>query len=407
MSERSESIIYPPTVAEFDDSDLNPLEMLITIGRHKWLVFGLPILSGIVAFAIASQMTPVFTSYARMMPPQQQNSSALALLGSLGGMAGNMSGLGGLKNPNDLYIGLLESRTVADRLIARFDLMKRNGDSTMDDARARLASMRDVSIGKRDSLITISVNDHDPVFAATLANGFVDELSALTSTMAVTEAGQRRMFFEKQLKQAKDELADAEIALRSTQEKTGMIQPQAQVGAVIASVAQLRSAIAGKEVELAAMRSFATNQNPELVRAQQELRGLQAQLAKVGSQSSIGDDTLASTGKLPAAGVEFVRGARNVKYYESIYEVIAKQYEMAKIDESHDASSIQVLDRAVPAARKSGPRRGLITLAAMLGGGMLGIILAFLHGSYQSAQRRPDSQQRWQRVRSAWTGRQR
>lgn len=405
MSEQSATTTHIPAASASQDGDLNPLEMLITIGRHKWLVFGMPLLSGAIAFAIASQMTPVFTSAATIMPPQQQSSSVVAMLGSLGGMTGAASGLGGLKNPNDLYISLLESRQVADRMIARFDLKTRYGASGMDDARGRLAGHRGFANGKKDSLISVIVTDHDPVFAATLANAFVDELSALTSTMAVTEAGQRRVFFEKQLKQAKDELADAEIALRSTQEKTGMIQPQAQVGAVISSVAQLRSAIAGKEVELGAMRSFATSQNPELIRTQQELRGLQAQLAKVGGQSATGGDTLGSTGKLPAAGVEFVRSARDVKYYESIYEVIAKQYEMAKIDESRDASSIQVLDRAVPAEHKSAPRRGLITLAAMLGGGMLGIILALLHGSYRHSTRDPLNRQRWQRARSAWTGR--
>ncbi len=405
MSEQSETTQRIAPAAPASDGDLNPLEMLITLGRHKWLVFGMPLLGGALAFAIATQMTPIFTSTSRIMPPQQQSSSMAAMLGSLGGMAGAASSLGALKSPNDLYVALLESRTVADRLIGRFELKTRYGALTMDDARGRLAGHREIANGKKDSLISISVTDSDPAFAATLANAFVEELSRLTSTMSVSEAGQRRAFFEKQLKQAKDELADAEIALRSTQEKTGMIQPQAQVGAVLSSVAQLRAAIAGKEVQLGAMRSYATSQNPELIRTQQELRGLQAQLAKVDSQSPLGGGELASTGKLPAAGVEFVRSARDVKYYETIYELIAKQYEMAKIDESKESSSIQVLDSAIPAERKSAPRRALITLAGVLGGGMLGIILALLHGSYQHSTRDPVNRQRWQRAVEAWTGR--
>lgn len=406
MPEQSETTSRISPVAPPADSDLDPLEILITIGRHKLLVLGMPLLCAAVAFTIASQMTPVFSSTARIMPPQQQQGSNMAaMLGSLGGIAGAASGLGGLKNPNDMYVGLLESRSVADRLIQRFNLKARYGTVSMDDTRLQLSRNREFVNGKKDSLITISATDSDPAFAADLANAYVEELSTLTSGLAVSEAGQRRAFFEKQLKQAKDELADAEVALRSTQEKTGLIQPQAQVGAVIASVAQLRSAIAGKEVQLAAMRSFATGQNPELIKTQQELRGLQAQLGKIESQSSPGGDGVASTGKIPAAGVEFVRSARDVKYYETIYELIAKQFELAKIDEAKESSSIQVLDKAVPAERRSAPRRSLITLAGLIGGGLLGIILALVHGSYQRSRRNPDSLQRWKRASMAWTNR--
>lgn len=388
-------------VAEEDREEIHLLDLLIVLARHKKLVIGMPIATGLIAMAISLAMTPIFTSTAKIMPPQQQQGSGLAaaMLGQLGGLAGAAGSIAGLKNPNDLYVGMLESRTVADNLIAKFKLKDRYECETMDDARKALDKATDIDNGKKDGLISISVNDEDPKFAAELANAYVDELTRLNQTMAVSDAAKRRLFFEKQLTDTKDRLADAEVAMRKTQEKTGMIQPDGQVQAIISGIAQLKATIAAKEVQLKAMRTFATAQNPDLLRTQEELSGLQAQLAKLEKNQPFKEgDFMVPTGKLPEVGVEYVRRLRDVKYYETLFEMLAKQYELAKIDESKDSSMIQVLDKAVPAERKAKPKRAIITLGGLLGGGVLGILMAFVIEGYRRSRVDPESTGRWQEL---------
>lgn len=402
MSEQQRSNSQANDAASTDDQ-IHPLDVLIVLASRKKMILGMAIGTGLVAMAISLTIQPTFTSTAKIMPPQQQQSSGMAaMLGQLGGMAGSAGGLAGIKNPNDLYIGLMESRTISDNLIDRFKLKVRYGKETMDDTRKALGGVRNISNGKKDGLISISIVDPDPKFAAELANAYVDELAKLTQTMAITESSQRRMFFEKQLKDAKEQLAKAEIALRATQEKTGMIQLDGQVQAIIANVAQLKGSIAAKEIQLNAMRTFAAPQNPELLRSQEELRGMQAQLSKLERSQAGKGDLMVPTGSIPEVGVEYVRSLRDVKYYETVFELLAKQFELAKIDEAKDSSLIQVLDTAVPAERKSKPLRGLITLMATAAGGLLGIGLAFARAMYKESRRNPESKERWEKLSMAW-----
>jgi tyrosine-protein kinase Etk/Wzc len=387
------------------DEEIHVLDLMVILARHKFLVIGTTILVGGAALVASLLATPMFSSYAKILPPQQQQSSGMAaILGQLGGLAGAAGGMAGMKSPNDLYIGLLESRAVADRLINRFKLAERY-DLTMEGTRRVLAANSQVSSGKKDGMLTITVSDKDPQVAADIANAYVDELARMTQTMALTEASQRRLFFEKQLAATRDQLANAEIAMRTTQEKTGMIQPEAQVLAIITNVAQLKATIAAKEVELSAMRTFATGQNPELVRTQEELRGLQTQLAKL-ERNQAGKDGgfMVPTGQLPAVGIEYVRSMRNVKYYETIYELLAKQFELAKIDEAKNSSLIQVLDKAIPAEQKYKPKRTLMVLVGLLAGFVLGMLLAFMRYAYTGSRQNPESRQRWERLMAALRG---
>jgi uncharacterized protein involved in exopolysaccharide biosynthesis len=267
-----------------------------------------------------------------------------------------------------MYVGILKSRTIADNIIARFALDKLYGTETQTDTRNVLAGVTNLIAGK-DGLITIEVDDKDPERAAALANAYVDELHRLTESLAVTEAAQRRLFFEKQLKEAKENLANAEAALQKTQEQTGLIRLDEQGRAIIEAVARLRAQIAAKEVQLAAMRSFATQNNPEYVLAREELSGLRVELSKLekAGGASVGD-IFVPTGRVPEVGLEYVRKLRDVKYFETMFELLAKQYELAKADEAKDSSVIQVLDRAIPPDKKSKPlRRQIVILAAFFG----------------------------------------
>ena len=385
---------------------LHMLDLLVLVARHRWIVIGTTLLVGLLAMAAALLMPAVFASTTKLLPPQQaQSSGVTAMLGQLGSLAGAAGGLGGVKTPSDLYVGLLESRTIGDSLIQRFKPKERYG-ATMDGARAALQLNTQIGIGRKDGMISITVSDRDPQVAADLANAYANELTKLTQTMSLTEASQRRLFFERQLIEAKNQLADAEVGLRTTQEKTGLIQPDGQVQALITNAAQLRGTIAAKEVQLNAMRTFSAAQNPELLRAQAELRSLQGQLAKLEkNQSDKEGGFMVPTGKIPEAGVEFVRSARNVKYYETIFELLSKQFELAKIDEAKNSSTVQVLDIALPAEQKYKPKRTLIVLGGLFAGFVLGLMLAFMRAAFLRSKNTPGSLDRWNRLSSALRGR--
>jgi uncharacterized protein involved in exopolysaccharide biosynthesis len=309
------------------------------------------------------------------MPPQQQSSAAAALLGQLGGV-GSIAGQNlGLKNPADPYVGILSSRTVADELIVQFGLKKIFKEKNLTDTRKKLASLTHFNAAKY-SLIQISVEDQDPKRAADLANAYVDRLQEQSSRLAVTEASQRRLFFERQLEEEKGHLANAEKALKKTQEQKGIFQVSSQVEAVIRAMAQMRAEIAAREVSLQRLKAGATKQNPEVLRQEIELNALRSQLKEFeasNAKKSTGDPLL-TTSMLPAAGLEYAQRLRELKYRESLFELIAKQYELARIDEAKEAPIIQVIDRAIPPDRKTAPSRSIYILSGILLGGLIGMI---------------------------------
>ena len=385
--------------------EIHLLVVLTALVRQRKILLLVPSFTLALAIAAAFLIKPTFSSTAVLLPPQQQTSGVAAMLGQLSGLSGATGSIPGLKNPNDLYIAMLDSRTVSDKLIAKFDLKTRFKVETLDDARKSLHTVVTTTSDKAGT-ISILVEDKDPVFAANLANAYVSELSNLTKTMAITEAAQRRLFFEKQLKSVKDDLANAEVALRETQEKTGMLELEGQVKGIISNVAQLEGTIAAKEVQLNAMRSFATDNNPDLQRLRNEIQGYRNQLDKLKNGKTTKDgDLIVPTGKIPQIGVEYIRSLRNVKYQETIFELLAKQYELAKFDEAKESSNIQVLDEAVPAQKKSKPRKLVIILLGFFGGGLLALLIALMRDAYQKSQKDEVGRYRWALLKNAWKNR--
>ncbi len=385
------------------DDEISLLDLAIVLARHKRLVIGLPLVVAIVAAIVSLVMTPIYTGTARILPPQQSQSAAAALLGSLGAAAGITGATLGIKNPNDLYVGMIRSRTVADRLIERFALRAAYDADTADDARKALDKRTSVNAGK-DGIIVIEVEDEDPKKAAAMANAYVEEIDRLNDTLAITEASQRRLFYEKQLKAAKDGLAGAEVELKKTQERTGLIKLDEQGKAIIEAVARLRAEIAAREVQAGAMRTFATERNPDYVRLQQELAGMRAELAKLEKASAAGGDVLVPTGKVPEAGLEYLRRLRDVKYHETVFELIAKQYELARLDEARDVSIIQTLDKAVPAERRTRPKRALITVLSGAVALFVAVLAAFLREAADRTRRDPAGATRLDQLRTYLTG---
>ena len=253
---------------------------------------------------------------------------------------------------------MLKSRTVEDGIIDQFDLRKVYGYERYQDTRKKLEGRSNIAAGD-EGIISISVTDRDPKRAANLANAYVEQLRTLNQNLAVSEAGQRRLFYQQKLDAERENLAVAELALKQAQEKSGLIQPDAQGRAIIDAVATTQAEVAMKEVQLESMRSYATASNPDLKRAEQELAGLREQLAKLErSTGELGNGNLEiPTRRLPQVQLDYIRRARDLKYHEAVYEFLGKQLEAARIDEAKEAVVVQFVDKAVEPERKSSPRR--------------------------------------------------
>lgn len=376
------------SAAEGDD-EISLLDLAIVLAKHKRMILGLPLIGGLIAVLVALWMTPQFTATTKILPPQQSGSAASAMLAQLGGLAGLAGGIAGIKNPNDLYVAMLKSRTVSDALIDRFGLVKLWEVNLRVDARKRLESVSKITSGK-DGIITIEVDDEDPKRAAEMANAYVEALFDLTKVLAVTEASQRRLFFEKQFHQAKENLTRAELAARAGLSSSGLVKVDDQGRAMVEITARLRGQIAVKEVQIGAMRVYAAEGNPDLRAAQQELAVMKQELSKIeGSGGSVTSKASAN-----GNGIESLNLLRDVKYYETIYELLARQFEMAKIDEAKDSAIIQVMDVAVPPERKSKPKRAVIVVLVVVAVGFLAVLVAFVREAWSKAKADPEQRER-------------
>lgn len=338
------------------------VDFLIILAKNRKLIFWLPLVFAVLACGISLLLPNEYKATTKMLPPQQAQSSTAALLSQFGGMAGAASGIAGIKNPSDLYVGMLKSRTIADRLIEKFDLRKVYEVEWQEKARKTLENNTTITAGK-DGLITIDVIDRDKKLTAPLANAYVSELIQLTKVLAVTEAGQRRLFYERELEKSREDLAKAETALKGGLDKRGVISVEMESRAIIETVGRLRAQASAKEIQLNSMKAFVTDNNPEYKRVQQELNSLRSELAKLENGRPV-----AASDTDPKKGFENIKLLRDIKYYQALYELLAKQYEMARLDEAKDASIIQVLDPAVEPERKYRPHRAVIVIMATIFG---------------------------------------
>ncbi len=330
-------------------------DMFGALRRHLILLLALPLTLGLAGLGVTYLIAPVFTATAVLMPPQQQQSSAAALasLGALGSLA---AGAAGISTPEDRYVALMRSATVSDRIIDKFKLMTVFGTELRDDARKVLAGRVLFDIGKKDGLIRIHVEDTSPRRAAEMANAYVEELRSLTAWLAVTEAQQRRKYFERQLNLSRERLNQAQRAVESGGFSSGALNAEPRT--VADAYAKLRAEATVAEVRLHAMREALADGSPEIRQQQAILEALQQQLAKAGQPSIVKGDA------------DFIGRYREYKYQEALFELYARQLEVARADEAREGPLIQVVDPATPPERRTRPRRAstavLVTLLALL-----------------------------------------
>jgi uncharacterized protein involved in exopolysaccharide biosynthesis len=333
-----------------------------------WLSRRTILAAGAVTFGLATLLAFLlpfnFTASASFVPPgSSTESSAAALMGQLSSFGG-MGGMLENKNRGDLYVAILKSRTIAQQMVQRFHLMQVYGVKKESLAEKKLASRSLFSVGTKDPVVTIAVTDHSPQRARDLAAGYLHALQETSANLSLTESSQRRLFYEQRLAREKDELANAEVALKQVEEKTGLVAPAGQTASNIQALAQIQAQITSQQARLAALLHDETDENPEVLRARSEIASLQAKAAEMESGSEQGFGRL-STAQVPETELEYIRKAREVKYHEALFDIIAKQYEAARLDEARDAP-LQVLDQPVVPDTKSGPPRSIIMAAGLL-----------------------------------------
>ena len=309
-----------PVLSQPPEDEVNLLDLLIVFAKHKKMILSVTFAAALLAAGLSFLLTIIYTASAKILPPQSSQSSSINSLmqAQLGGLAGAAGGALGLKDPNALYIAMLKSRNIGEKLAHRFELQKVYQKQTMTDTLKALEGATTIVSGK-DEVITIEVDDSDPERASAMANAYIEELNNLMQTYALPEAGQRKQFFESQMKPAKDKLTDAEITLDRT----------------------------------------------------------------------------------PDTSLKYLDAVRNLKYQEAIWEILIKQFEVAKLDEAKDSPLIQVLDKAIPPEMKSKPKRSLIVILGTLVAFFFAVLWAFVRESMSRAKQQPEQAERIQALRNA------
>jgi uncharacterized protein involved in exopolysaccharide biosynthesis len=405
----SRSVIEEMGGSSRPGTDVSILDVIALLLEHKRFIFRF-VLGAAVLAVIVSLLLPVrYEGKVVLLPPQQNSSLGSTLLGQLGniGSLGSLATLAGgslgMKNQSDMYVSLLTSRTVEDAMIQRFGLMQEYRAKRLSDARKELERRTSASVGTKDGLIRISVEDHNPQRSADLANGYVEEFRKLSASLAISEAARRRLFFEQQLQETKQNLTAAEDAMTKTQQSTGVLQIDSQARSLIESAAVLRAQVMAKQVQIEGMRSFATDDNPALVLAKQQLAALQAQLERVaGSQSDTGSGINLSKGRVTQSGMEYLRAYRELKYQETVFELLSKELEVAKLDEAREGSIVQVVDNATPPDRKSSPHRLLIVIGVTFLAFWVAVGWIWVRKNLYSAFDLPENRPRIQMIKSLW-----
>jgi uncharacterized protein involved in exopolysaccharide biosynthesis len=418
MTERSQTI--ENTAAEVQDAnwsdmhgighEVSLIDVLVQLARRKRLiakVAGGAMLAGVILSFI---LPDKYTAETTLMPPQQVQSSAAMMMnqlvssGSGSGSLAAMAGAGlGLKNPNDLYVGLLQSRPVADAIIQKFGLTNVYHSKDMTAARLELKKNTAIVLEK-SGLISVSVIDRDRQRSAAIANAYTEQLRALTQGLAMNEASQRRIFYEEQLRQAKDALTASELAFEQVQHNKGLVSLDAQARAMIESLTALRAKVAAKEVEVQALRSYSTDRNPDVQMAERELSSLQSEATSLEQSSHSSGFTELGMKDIPSAGLDYLTAQHEMIYRQTLFDLLIKQFDAARLDEAKAAAIIQVVEPPIPPDRKSAPKRSAIILLFTVAGAFIGCILALISWWRDLMQLDPEAARQFHDLRSALTG---
>ncbi len=389
------------------EDEINVFDWILALLRRKRMIILSTLAISVMCFvAFSFVVSPIFVGTAKILPPQSTSSSTAQMLSQLSGAAGGaITAIMGGNTSSDLYVGLLQCRTILDAIIQQFGLLEQyKADRflgslltyTIDDTRSQLVDNLSVTTDSTSGIITVTVEDKDPKKAAEMANGFISELKKLMRRLAVTDSGRARLFFEQEIEKTHEALSKAEENLAQFQTASGAIELDVQASAMLSGISALAAQVAAKEMQLQVMRSFSTDYNPDFKRAQEELSALRTQLKKAESKEGKQySSSFLPTTDIPSLGTEYLRRMREFKFQETLYELLVKQYEVARLDEARDSALIQQVDDAIPPVNKTKPQPILFTI--LLGGVsfFFSVALAFVLQGIEKSRLNPSHSGKW------------
>ena len=353
-----------------------------------------PILSasagvGILSLGLSFFLHNTYKATAIIMPPDRTTNS-LAMLGSSSGAASSIPGgaLAALslnKSPGDLYVALLASPGLEENVVKQFGLQSIYHSKHLSQARKSLEENTQVTSDSKSGLISIAVVDKDPDRAAQIANGYIDALNKLSSRLAITDAQRRNLFFEQQVTETKENLNRSEEALKETQQKGGLVEPAGDARALIEFEGQLRAQIASKTIELESLRVNLADDNPQIQVIQRELQGLQAQARDLSQKT--GNSAFSSRNGETEASLDYIRKLRDVKYDESLFQLLSQNLAIAKLDEAREGNVVQTVEAASPPDEKNGPHRSIFLAGGLLAGFFLSAAWILARSAFIQIQR--------------------
>ena len=380
--------------------ELDLLDYLEIVVRGKKVILTVTLVAFALSIVIALLLPKIYSATARILPPKPDSGLMGLMMGQSGGtggmagLAGNMLGLGTL---SDQYASILESEAVKDPIIDRFKLMDEYNERYRLDMYKKMEKTVDIEAGKKDGIISITVEDEDPKKAADIANAYIDELGKREVEMSVSDASLNRKFLEGRLVRARADLSSAEDALKSFQSKNKMLDVPAQAAVTIEGLAQLKAQLAVQEVQLSTLRRTFTDSSQEVKDALASIASLNSQVSRLEGRSSPG--VIPAFGSVPSLGQEYVRLMREFKTQEMLVDFLTKQYELAQLTEAKDIPSIQVVQRAQVPDKKIKPKRAKIVIVVTFLS-FCGSLMWLLLKEYQK-KLSEDERMRWKIIKMA------
>jgi len=376
MSESQTSILDSAQHKFKSDPDF--LDYLFILAKHKQMIFSVIISVFVFSVLFSLMLKNVYTAKTMIVVSEDDKGVMGALLGSVGGAAGGAAALAGLGGPTrtDLYVTMLKTDAIKDPIIDRFKLMQEFKAKNRTQAYKRLAGGTKIDAGKRDSVITISVNNKNPKLAASIANAYVEELGKMVAGIAMNKSARNRQFLEERLSTTKSDLIKAEDALKTYQSKNKILDVSEQAKMSINGVAQLHARLAVQELQLASLKNEFTDSSHEVKTAAAAVATIKSQIAKM--EGSSGGGAVPSVGNVPELGQEYFRLLREFKIQETLFELLTKQFEMAKFSEAKDVSPVQIIQVAKIPEIKSKPLRSKIVIMNTTVAFFISIICAFI-----------------------------
>lgn len=342
------------------------LDSAAIIIKYSRMIAGFTLVATLLSIIIVLLLPGIYTAKTLIIPSDDDKGAVGALMSQLGGLAGMAGGAIGAKSTGDLYITMLKSESIKDPIIDRFKLLDLYKVKFRTDAYKALDKNAVITLGKKDGVISIAVDDKDPKRAADLANAYVEELGKLAAGLNMTGAGKNRVFLEKRIAETRADLNRAEEALKEFQSKNKSISVTDQARATIEGVAQLRAQLAIKEVELGTLQRQYTENSQEVKSAKTVVANLRAQITGLEGKGHGGSSSIPNVGNLPQLGQLYLRLMRDFKIQEAVLEMLTKQFEATKMSEVKDQAPFQVLQKAKTQERKSKPARRKIIILTML-----------------------------------------